>query len=551
MTTPTRPSIADLFRSVAHAVPEREAIVHRSLRRTYAELYDRGERLAGLLAARGLGAHRERDGLQAHESGQDHLALLLHNGPEYAEACLGAFASRVAPFNVNYRYTAAELKNLFADARPAVVVYHATLAPTLADVLDELVGAPLLLQVADDSGNPLLPGALDYEEALAAAPSHGSRPATSPDDLYIIYTGGTTGMPKGTLWSQYGIWRATLGGAAFPEEVTAADVALAAAATPGRRVLGAAPFMHGAGGWQLLATLLSGGLIAIPDRVHRLDAADVCALIERERLETCALVGEAFARPVADEMERRTYDFSSVRAFVVGGGATSPGTKERLLAALGDRAVLSDGAGATETGRIIQADLTLGEKAEPGVFALTPRACVLDHARTRTLEPGEPEIGWLAAHEPLPFGYLGDPVKTAATFPVVAGRRMAVPGDLAELRADGRLVLRGRAATTINSGGEKIFAEEVERALFTHPAVRDVLVLGRPSERWGEEVVALVLLEAEADDDQLRGQAARQLARYKLPKEFVRVPEIRRSPAGKADYVWARSVVETVAKGKT
>lgn len=551
MTTPTRPSIADLFRSVARAVPEREAIVHRSLRRTYAELHDRVERLAGLLAARGLGAHRERDALQAHESGQDHLALLLHNGPEYAEATLGAFAARLAPFNVNYRYTPVELEKLFGDARPAVVVYHAAFAPALAQVLDRLVDAPLLLQVADDSGNPLLPGALDYEEALAGASGEWHAPATRPDDLYIIYTGGTTGMPKGTLWGQHGIWRATLGGAAFPEDVTAESVALTAAASPGRRVLGAAPFMHGAGGWQLLGTLLGGGLIAVPDVVHRLDAADVCALIERERLETCALVGEAFARPVADELERRPYDLSSVTAFVVGGGATSPGTKERLLVALGDRAMLSDGAGSTETGRIIQADLTLGEKAEPGVFALSPRARVIDHARSRELKPGEGEIGWLAAHEPLPFGYLGDPVKTAATFPVVAGRRMAVPGDLAELRADGRLVLRGRAATTINSGGEKIFAEEVERALFTHPAVRDALVLGRPSERWGEEVVALVLLDGDADDEQLRGRAAQLLARYKLPKEFVRVVEIRRSPAGKADYAWARSVVETVAKGKT
>ncbi|WP_377267489.1 AMP-binding protein [Peterkaempfera sp. SMS 1(5)a] len=551
MTRTRRPSVADLSRAVAQAVPAREAIVHRSLRRTYGELQDRVERLAGLLAARGLGAHRERAELQGHESGQDHLALYLHNGPEYPEANLAAFAARVAPFNVNYRYTAAELHKLLADGRPAAIVYHAAFAPTLAQVLGSLETEPLLLQVADDSGNPLLPGALDYEQSLATAPRDWPTPASDPDDLYVIYTGGTTGMPKGTLWGQHDIWRAVIGGAAFPANVTADQVGAAAAAGPGRRILGAAPFMHGAGGWQMLGTLLSGGLLAIPDVVHRLDAAGLCVLIERERLDSVALIGEAFARPVAEELERNSYDLSSVRAVTVGGGATSPGTKERLLAALGEQAVLADGAGSTETGRVIQGDLAPGEKAEPGVFTLLPRACVLDFARRRMLEPGEEEIGWLAARAPLPFGYLDDPAKSEATFPVVAGERVAVPGDLAQLRGDGKLVLRGREAMTINSGGEKIFAEEVERALLTHPAVGDVLVLGRPSERWGQEVVALVRLDEQADDEELRGRAAEQIARYKLPKAFVRVLEIRRSPAGKADYAWARSALAAVAEGKS
>ncbi|MFJ8861827.1 AMP-binding protein [Streptomyces sp. NPDC102451] len=546
----TAPSIIDLFRAVALEVPAREAIVHRSLRISYGDLLDRVERLAGLLTSHGLGAHRERSALKGHESGQDHLALHLYNGPEFAEACLAAFAARVAPFNVNYRYTAAELRQLYTDAAPAVIVYHASFAPTLAQVLDDLPRTPLLLQVADGSGTPLLPGALDYEQAVTTARRDRPAPASSPDDLYMIYTGGTTGMPKGTLWSQHGMWRATLGGAAHPDDVTAAQVAAGAAAGPGERTLGVAPFMHAAGWWKLLAALTSGGMVAIPDVVHRFDPADVCSLIERERLDSAALIAEAFGRPMADELERGSYDLSCLRALTLGGGATTPGTKRRLLAAIGGDAVLSDGAGSTEAGRVIQANLTVGGEAEPGVFELLPRACVVDFTRTRFLTPADPEPGLLAAREPLPFGYLGDPVKSAATFPTVAGRRVVIPGDVVQLRGDGRLVLHGREAMTINSGGEKIFAEEVERALLADTAVADVLVLGRASERWGQEVVALVRLAAEADDERLRTGAAGQIARYKLPKAFVRVPEIRRSPAGKADYTWARSVVAAAEGGE-
>lgn len=534
-----QPSVIDVFRAVAAAVPARECLVHRDVRRTYAEVGDRVERLAAVLAAAGLGAHRERPELSACESGQDHLALYVHNSPEYLEATLGALAARVAPFNVNYRYTAAELTQLFGDARPAVIVYHAVFAPVLRTVLKELPERPLLLQVADDSEEPLLPGALDYEEALARATAGAVPPAASPDDLFLLYTGGTTGLPKGTMWRNGDVLE-NICGLFYPPGSSPAAAAAAVVSSQGPRALGSAPFMHATGWIGALRTMLHGGLVAIPGVPHRLDAADVLRLIEREGLTNASLVGEAFCLPLAEEVERRTYDLTSLRGIVLGGVATKSTTIERLLAVM-PHAVFSEFAGSSETMAILRYDRSHGfDHAETGVFTLQPRACVVDRERTRILKPGEEGEGWFAALEPLPLGYLGDPAKSAQTFLRIDGVRVAIPGDLVSMRADGLLRLLGRESMTVNTGGEKVFTEEVERALLGHPAVGEVLVVGRPSVRWGQEVVALVRLDADVSDAGLREFAAGRLARYKLPKAFVRVAEIRRNPAGKPDYPWAR-----------
>ncbi|MCM2393425.1 AMP-binding protein [Streptomyces albipurpureus] len=536
-------SIIDVFRAIATALPDRECLVHRATRHTYATVHDRAERLASLLAGRGLGAHRERPRLGPCESGQDHLALYLHNCPAYFEATLGALAARLAPLSVNYRYTAAELRHLFGDARPAVIVYHATFAPVIAEVLPQLPTTPLLLQVEDGSGHPLLPGALDYDRALDETPRDPTPPDASPDDLFLLYTGGTTGMPKGTMWRNGDLMR-NLAGILYPPDASPAEAATAVAAAVGPHYLGTAPFMHATGWVGALRTLLLGGVVVIPDAPHRLDPPDVCALIEREQIDTASLVGEAFCRPIADELDRRTYDMSSLRAVLLSGGATQPRTLERLAAHM-HQTVFSDAAGSSEIMQVVRTEIPIGATREAGVFSMLPRGRVVDQARTRLLGPGEEGIGWLAGAEPLPLGYLGDEAKTAETFQTVDGQRLGIPGDLVRLRADGTLVLLGRDSMTINTGGEKVFAEEVERAVFTHPAVLDVLVVGRPSERWGSEVVALIRLDGAAglpDDEELRARAGEQIARYKLPKAFLQVPEIRRNPAGKADYAWARAL---------
>jgi fatty-acyl-CoA synthase len=546
-----QPTLTDVFTAVARAVPDRPCLVHGAARRSYAEVLARTQRLGRFLAAQGLGVRRERAGLDDCESGQDHLALYLHNGPEYLEALLGALAARVAPFNVNYRYTAAELRHLFGDARPSAIVFHSAFAPLLAEVLPTLPGEVLLVQVSDGSGESLLPGAVDFEAALASVPADGPLPATSPDDLFLLYTGGTTGMPKGTMWRNGDLLH-NLSGISYPPGASPKDAAAAVAAGQGPRYLGSAPFMHGSGCVGALRSVFHGGTVAIPDVPHRLDVVDVCRLIERERIDTASFVGEAFCRPIADELERGGYDVSSMRSALLSGGATQPATLARL-GTLMPGARFADGLGSSETMQLIRTDIRPGAPREAGVFSPLPRARVVDESRTRTLKPGEEATGWLAATEPLPLGYLGDPAKTAETFPIVEGQRLCVPGDRVQLLADGRIALRGRDSMTINSGGEKIYAEEVERAVFSHPAVIDALVVGRPSERWGQEVTALIRLTAdtpEPSDEELREHAGRFVARYKLPKAFLRVTEIRRNPMGKPDYVWARAyAAESVPAG--
>ena len=271
-----------------------------------------------------------------------------------------------------------------------------------------------------------------------------------------------------------------------------------------------------------------------------LDPDDIWSTIEREGLNFILIVGDAFGRPLLDQLERKTYDLSSLTVLLSGGAALSAGLKEQFLQHL-PTLMIVDGLGSSEAGGQLS-HVSAGGGATTGTFPISPGNHVLNDDFTAELQPGDPEVGWLAKSGRLALGYLGDAAKTARTYPVVAGVRYAVPGDRARLRADGVIELHGRDSVTINSGGEKIFAEEVEAAVKAHPAVYDCVVAGRPSERWGNEVVAIVRLRDghHADDDALRAEAERHIARYKLPKVFVYVPDVLRSPAGKADYRWAK-----------
>ena len=530
-------NVAALHEAVAPAVPDRDCIVWRDRRLSWAEVTDRTRRLAAVLTAHGVGLRRGPDGaplaaarLPPWDSPHDHVATYLHNGNEYLETLLGAWKARAAPFNVNYRYVAAELSYLLTDSRAAAVVYQGAFAATLAEVLPGLPHVRLLLQVDDGSGAELLPGARDYEEALAAAVP-AAPTGLSPDDRYVLYTGGTTGMPKGVLWRQ-GDFLATCVGVTQPEEEL-----LAAARRRALRTLPSAPFMHGAAHWNALSAWATGGTVVVQDDPTRFDPADVLATCEREGVTALQIVGDPFARPLLEELARTDYDLSGLRFLLSGGAVLSAPVKARLTAAVPGLTIV-DVLGSSETGR--QA-VTRGGG---GAFVPERTAVVLSEDLSHRLAPGDTEAGWLAQVGRVPLGYLGDEAKTRATFPVVDGVRYAVSGDKVRLQADGRLDFLGRESVTINTGGEKVFAEEVEQALTSHPAVRDAVVVGRPSERWGQEVVAVMALVAGADrppDDELRAHCRSTLAGYKVPKEFVVVDRVVRSPAGKADYAWART----------
>jgi fatty-acyl-CoA synthase len=539
-------NVAQVHEAVEAAVPDRPCITFRDRHLTYRQVGDRTRQLANALAARGLGARTPRSQLENHESGQSHLALYLHNGNEYLEGMIGAYKARVAPFNVNYRYVAGELAYLLADSAAEAVVYHSAFAPTLAAVRDELPHLRVLLQVADDSGNDLLDGAEWYEDALSSQPTvldDELVASWSPDDLYILYTGGTTGMPKGVLWRQADIFVGALGGRnqATGEEFESLRAIVEVAATGGAKLMPAPPFMHGAAHWMAFNAFTGGNTVVLPDVVDRFDPEDVLRCVAQFGVNVLLVVGDAFGRPLVEALERGGHDTSSLLALVSGGAALSAGVKERLLAAVPTMMIL-DGLGASETGAQAYQTTGAGQAATTGTFSPGAGMCILSDDLGEVLGPGHEEVGWLGQRGRVPLGYLGDPDKTTRTFPVIDGIRYAVPGDRARVRADGTLELYGRDSVTINSGGEKIFAEEVEAALAAHPAVFDVVVCGRPSERWGNEVVAIVQLApgAHASDAELLAEAERHVARYKLPKAILRRERVERSPTGKADYRWAR-----------
>ncbi|MFV2172180.1 AMP-binding protein [Actinomadura sp. LOL_016] len=536
--------LATLHEAIAAAIPDRECLVWRDRRMTWHDVTDRTRRLANVLHAHGLG---RRDGAhEPWESPHDHLALYLHNGPEYLEGLVGAHKARVAPFNVNYRYVDDELAQLFGDARPRAILYHARFAGQVERVVKRLDEPPLLLQVADDSGTPLAPGALDYDGALAGAsaePPPGVRPGA--DDLQILYTGGTTGMPKGVLWRIGDLMHGPLGlRRRDGSELTDLDEAVARAVRGEHRVLVAPPMMHGGGTWSALGGWCGGACVIFPHRVDGLDADDLMDVAERERATRMPIVGDAFARPIVAALERRTRDLASMRTLLNSAAGISPGIKRRLLELL-PGAHLVDVLGSSESGFSVTA-----HGADSPRFALQPGAAVLSADRTRRLAPGEDEMGWLAkGGSSIPLGYLNAPEKTAATFLTVDGDRLVVPGDRARLLADGTVEVHGRDATTINTGGEKVFAEEVETVLRGLPGVADALVLGRPSERWGSEIVAVVGPADAPDDAALRDGCAAHLARYKIPKAFVRTGRTLRLPNGKADYAAARELSEAAIDG--
>jgi len=540
----TVPAVAQ---AVAAAIPDRELLIQGERRYSYGQVIERSNRLAAYLHSRGLGCRTERSALAGHEVGQDLLGLYAYNGNEFVEALLGAFQARVAPFNVNFRYVKTELQYLLADSGATALIYHAVFAPRVAEILPNLPQLRVLIQIPDDSGNELLYGAVDYERIMASGSLEPPPVQPSPDDLYVLYTGGTTGMPKGVLWRQHDIFMTSFGGRNIMSGEPARsldEIVAAAAANPGTKLMILPPLIHGAAQWSVMTAITTGQSVVFPSVVDHLDAEEVVRTIERERVMVVTVVGDAMARPLLAAIEKGIADVSSLAVIANGGALLTPYIKQRLIDVLPNTVVV-DGVGSSETGAQMH-HMSSSGAVSTGTFNAGPDTFVAAEDLTAILEPGHEGMGWLAQRGYVPLGYKGDAAKTAKTFPVIDGVRYAVPGDRARHHFGGNVELLGRDSVTINSGGEKIFVEEVETAMASHPAVADVVVASRPSDRWGQEVVAVVALAegVSADADELVAHAAQSLARYKLPKAIVFRPVIERSPSGKADYRWAHEQAE-------
>ncbi len=531
-------NIADIFETVVATVPDQPALVVRSRdahderRFSFLELDARVNRLAHALVGFGIGEG-------------DHVGCHLYDGNQYLEAALAAYKVRAVPVNVNFRYVDAELTYLFDNADLKVVFTEPDLEDRAVRAA-EMLGWPCPIVTADGRYESLL------ADQPATTPDVGDR---SPDDRYGLWTGGTTGMPKGVMWRQEDIYLSAMGGGGVSllgiEPVTDLEgvAARARAGSPLPGILTLCPLMHAGGFWGAFNAILSGSFcVLIRDVVF--DPAFAFRVIGEEHVRLVTTIGDAYARPIVDLLEScepDEYDLSSLVVYGSGGAILSPSVKDELGRLLPNTFIF-DVFGASETGGQGQLVGT-GTDGAPRFKMDATNVVIADDGTL--CRPGDGCVGMLASSGHVPLGYYKDETKTAATFPVIDGVRYAVPGDMASVDADGSIIVYGRGSVSINSGGEKIFPEEVERALKSHPAVFDATVVGTPNERFGSQVTAIVELRPEYSNDppelsDLQDHCRQHLAGYKVPRAVVIVGHTVRSPSGKPDYRWAQQTALAV-----
>lgn len=533
-------NLADVWEAVSDRVADRVAIISEGRAVTYAELEARSNRLAHSLYEQGVRAG-------------DHIAVYLLNGIEYFEALLAGYKLRAVPVNINYRYVKAELEYLFNNSDSVAVIANEQFVPRLVETVPNVAKLRHVYVVRDGSSDADLPdGYLDYKAALAASsPERGFVDLVgerSNDDTYVIYTGGTTGMPKGVVWRHEDIFFAGIGGGdpmrlngfvSSPAEVLDRIIDFDMLSLP------LAPMMHAAAQWTSLSWLFCGGKIAMVP--GSFDPVKTWKMVEDHKVGLMIIVGDAMAKPLIDAWdEHGPFDVSSMYAIGSGGAPLNPAYKKRLFEIV-PNAMITDGFGSSETGaqgshRIFPGDETDGKTRFSPLDAGTT---VLDDD-LNVVEPGSGVFGRVALSGHIPLGYYNDPDKTATTFVEAAGKRWVITGDMATVEADGVITLLGRGSQVINTGGEKVYPEEVESVVRSHPAVYDAVVTGVPDERFGQTVCAVVqwIPGQESTLDELREFCRSELAGYKLPRELVVVDTVVRSPVGKADYVWAKRVAD-------
>ena len=532
-----RLNLASAWEAIADEVGDSTAVSVAGRHYSWTDFDDRAARLAGTMLEHGLGPDSK-------------VALYLYNGNEYPEAQYAAFKVRGIPVNVNYRYTGDELAYILENSDAEAIFFDHTLADRLEAVRDR---CPMLRLAVQVGGGEVPDWALGYEEAVSADPM--PRIDRSGSDLWFLYTGGTTGMPKAVMWDHtnlLGSMEATFRPFRLPVPSTPAEAAATArsVADAGKEIrqLCAAPLMHGTSGIPGLATLSHGGMLSTLSS-RAFDADELWRIVELDRITMVTMVGDAFGRPMLESLDRasaegRMPDLSSLRLLLSSGVMFSAATKEAMLDHHG--CTIVDSLGSSEgTGMASQVMSRRRRDTATARFRLG------EHTRVLTdegidVQPGSGERGQIALGWPLPLGYFKDPAKTEEAFPMVAGRRWSIPGDWATVEADGTVTLLGRGSACINTGGEKVFPEEVEEALKELDAVVDCNVVGLDDDRWGQAVTAVVELTAPGatDADELRAGVRERLAGYKVPKRVVLVDRVERSPNGKTDYRWAKSVAE-------
>lgn len=525
-------NLADLFELIADRVPERDAIVTDEQRISYAELDQRANRLANYLRAQGVKAG-------------DHIGIHLRNGNEYIEGMLAAYKLSAVPVNINYNYVESELSFLYGDTDLVALLVHREYAPRVANIAADLPKLDTFVFVEDGSGASVPVTWSEYEATLSASSAEREYEDRSSDDIYMICTGGTTGMPKGVMWRHEDIFFASLGGGdpdrtkgfiKHPEELAERipDFAMATLAAP--------PFMHAAAQWGALSQMLSGGTLVIPAK-GAFDVKAIWRAVSDENVVALLIVGDAMGTPLADELEANpdAYDPQSLFVIASGGAILSPVVKKRLLKLLPGKLIL-DGLGSSETG-IIGNKTSDGnaEESSEARFAVGESVQVLDDD-LQPIEAGSGKVGLLARGGHIPLGYYNAPEKTAKTFVEANGQRWSLPGDMATVEEDGSILLLGRGSTSINTGGEKVFPEEVESALKENPIIFDAIVVGVPDERFGQAITAVVQLRpgAALSHTDMKQACRAHIAGYKIPRQLVLCDKIKRSPAGKADYPWAK-----------
>lgn len=532
-------NVAHLIERVAKNVPEREAVICGTQRATYRHFDEKSASFARYLRSVGLGKG-------------DHIAIYAYNSIEWIEAMLACYKIGAVPVNVNYRYVEEELAYIFGDADIKAVIYDQEFGQRLDNIRTRL---PLLEQLVhfdrdgDSSASSVIPGSVSFSEACARDVDV-EMPQLSGDDHYVLYTGGTTGMPKGVVWRQSDVIM-TLGGGvdvvtqqAIDSPEAMADRCLKEDAFQ-MRSLQMAPLMHGAAQWGVLRALFEGNTVVLLSK-RSFDAEEVWQLVEREKVNVILVTGDAMAKPMLDELEKGNYDTSTVFAFASTSAIFSPSLKDRYVDLL-PNVIITDNIGSSESG---YTGMTIHEKGKAETNAGGPRVnpssdtVVLDE-NYQKIEAGDERIGVLAKGGFIPLAYYKDEEKTAKTFITAPdGTRYVIPGDMARHNADGTVTMLGRGSLCINSGGEKIYPEEVEMAVKAHPDVYDCLVAGTPDDRFGSAVTALVQLRegaAEPELESVHQACSSHVARYKLPRRIFYVETIKRAPSGKADYQWAKS----------